>query len=272
MSEDKNKGENTQTSGSSEPKERKLKVEVSRDPEIEALNAELAKLRAEYDKEKEERESEKEKFETDKNELSDKVTTYEAEKAQSALEQFEKDKKDIIDVCKTSGLKEEQIKEINDKLKTPQQLETVKQMVNMLITVIPKKEDKALESPAPAPAGKATISTPELPSTDGTQSTDSRKIVDDIYEIINDRSNKYTAGQKKEANDKRMKLWNSLFQGKAWDQMKKGASMYKSHVIMNCPQCGSAIHGEGMLPERCQNCGFDLTKTGDRYPVGAGPL
>jgi predicted nucleic acid binding AN1-type Zn finger protein len=97
-------------------------------------------------------------------------------------------------------------------------------------------------------------------------------MIDDIYEIINDRSNKYTAGQKKEANDKRMKLWNSLFQGKAWDQMKKGATLNRSHVIMNCPQCGSAIHGEGMLPERCANCGFDLTKTGDRHPVGAGPL
>lgn len=270
MSENKDRkeGENSPTQSSSEPKERKLKVEVSRDPEIESLNSELAKLRQEYDKEKEEKEALTQKFETEKGELADKVTTYEAEKAQMALEQFEKDKKDIIDICKVSGLKDEQIKEIDEKLKTPQQLETVKQMVNMMVTVIPKREEKALEPPTSAPAGKATITTPESPPTDNISSPDSIKMVDEIYDIINDRSGKYTVGQKKEANDKRMKLWNSLIHGKAWEQLRKNTSI-GTGTTMSCPQCGVTIHGT-IIPEKCENCGFDFTKTGDRHPVGKG--
>jgi len=257
-----------QSASPTEPKERKLKVEVSRDPEIESLNAELAKLKQEYDKEKEEKEALVEKFETEKSELSDKVTTYEAEKAQMALEQFEKDKKEIMDLCKVSGLKEEQIKEIDEKLKTPQQLEAIKYMVNMLVSVVPKKEEKALEPPVPA--GKAVIVPPEEPKVDEDGSKSAVKLVDEIYEIINDRTNKYTAAQKKEANDKRMKLWNSLISGKSWEQIRSGKSLAGPTMVMTCPQCGATIHGAGQLPEKCENCGFDLTKTGDRHPVGKG--
>jgi len=247
-----------------EPKERKLKVEISRDPEVDQLQEELSKIKQELDTEKTKSKELGDKAEAEKLELSDKVTQYEAEKAQSALEQFEKDRKDIIDLCKASGsLKEEQIKEIEDRLKTPQQLESIKAMVNMMIATLPKKEDKV--EPEKAPAGKAPMTPPEASVVPDMQK-DGVKIVDEIYTILNDRSNRYTPQQKKEAQDKRLMLWNSLIHGKSWEQLKKGTSI-GSAITMSCPQCGSTVHGE-RVPEKCENCGFDFTKTGDRHAMG----
>lgn len=268
MSEDKNKeakpeGQNPNPTG--EQKERKLKVEISRDPEVDQLQEELSKIKAESDAKDVKITELSERSEAEKLELTDKVTQYEAEKAQLALEQFEKDKKDIVDLCKSSGsLTEEQIKEIEDRLKTPQQLESIKAMVNMMISAIPKKEEKP-EKEDKAPAGKAPLSPPEAPpNPDVTK--DGVKMVDEIYAVLNDQSGKYSPQQKKEAQDKRLMLWNSLIHGKSWEQLRRGTSIGTA-VTMACPQCGATIHGQ-KVPERCENCGFDFTKTGDRHQMG----
>lgn len=254
--------EESKTEGT-EQKERKLKVEISRDKEVDSLQDELARIKQEYDVSKTKTEEEKQRFEAEKLELTDKVTQYEAEKAQLALEQFDKDKKDIIELCKASKLSEDKIKEVEEKIKTPQQLETVKSMVNMMIAMMPKPEEPKLEPKEP-PAGKAPMASPETPKPDMIK--DGIKMIDDIYNILNDRSNKYTPVQKAEANAKRMQLWNSLIHGKSWDQLRKGVTIGTA-VTMSCPQCGTTIHGN-RIPEKCDNCGFDFTKTGDRHAVG----
>ena len=264
MSEEKEPKTEGQNPTDKEP--RKLKVEISRDKEVDSLQEELNKIKTELDAEKTTKAEFEQKSDAEKLELTDKVTQYEAEKAQMALEQFEKDKKDIVDLCKASGsLKDEQIKEIEDGLKTPQQLESVKKMVNMMLAAFPKKEEPPKE-PEKAPAGKAPMTPPEVPAVDVNK--DGVKMIDEIYAIINDREGKYTPQQKKEANDKRLQLWNSLIHGKSWEDLRKGTPIGTA-VTMSCPQCGATIHGD-KVPEKCPNCAFDFTRTGDRHSIGKG--
>jgi len=235
------------------------------------LQKQLAELKIELDREKAERDTEKQKMITEKQEVDEKLTEYEAEKEKIALEAFEKDKKDILELCKTSGLKEEQIAEITEKLESPKNLATVKALVNMMTTFMPKKEDKKEDDEPKKPTqGKAPMVPP--PPEDSKEYLSGIQMVDELYKIAYDKTGVYTKQQKKAADDKINKLWNALIGGQSWKQLKKGATMagVSGKQIMSCPRCKGTIVTEPPIPDKCPYCGFDFTKTGDIHPIDRG--
>jgi len=246
----------------------KIRLEISRDPEIDALQKELAKLGQEHDALKKKTEDDEQKWIDEKGELEDKITVMTAEKEKRAMELFEQEKTDIVKLCEDSGLAEDKVNEIKEKLDSPQKLETVKALVEMMIAVMPKPADDGGQSTAKPnpddddtagkkPQGKAVITPPTALSQ---EEEDAVKIIDDVYHVLNNPQ-QYTPQQIKEAETKRKTLVNSMIKGKSWSELRKGMTI-GNRVTMACPSCGRTIVGE-RIPNNCQNCGFDFTKTDD---------
>lgn len=236
------------------------RVEISRNPEIDALHDELAKIKQDFEREKEKWDIERQGLITKKEEVEEQLTVFEAEKERQALTMFEKDKADVLKLCKDSGLEEEKVEEIEQMLDSPTKLEMVKNFTNMLIAALPKKEKPEGEekpSKKPVTQGKAPI----IPPPEGEQHEDAIKMIDEIYSIIKDNTGKYSPEQKAEAQKKRLMLWNSLVQGKSIKDLRRGTTIGVTRT-MSCPQCGNTIVGE-RIPDRCPHCGYDMRKTGD---------
>ena len=242
----------------------KIKIAISRDPEIDALQKELATLRKEHEDLQDKSEKEKDEWATKESDLQDKIDVMTADKEKRALEMFEDDKESVIKLCKDSNLPEEQINEIKEKLDSPQKLETVKSLVEMLVASIKKPSDDGGQTnpqddkTKKSPTGRATIEAP--PTTVDSDEENATKIIDDIYNILNNPQ-LFTPQQVKEAQNKRLTLVNSMIKGKSWEQLRKNMSL-GTRVTMTCPKCGNTVVGE-RVPERCPNCGFDFRKTGD---------
>lgn len=245
---------------------RKLKISVDRDPEITALQEELAQLKekskadtkAWEDKEKTLAEEQK----GIKGELKEKTEVLEKQ----ALEKFESEKAAILKLCADSNLDEDKIAEIEEKLAKPQNLELVKGLVNMMVSLKPKEtpdpkegkgngEGKDPKKP-PKVKGKSTFTPPEGAKT----YEDERAMIDGLYEMAGNKQGKYTVQEQKAADAQIDMLFKTLISSKSWQQMRAGITIGK-HEIMACPKCGKSIIGK--VPDRCPYCNFNFTKTGD---------
>jgi len=244
---------------------RKIQINVTRDPEINALQKELAELRTKKESDEKAWEEEKktlaEKQEGITGELKEKTDVLEKQ----ALEKFEAEKAAILKLCQDSGLGEDKIAEVEEKLAKPANLEIVKGLVNMMVALKPKetpdpKEGKGEgkgDKPKKAKVkGKSTFTPPE-----GAQGYESeRAMIDELYEVAANREKKFTIQEQKAANAKIDALFKTLIGSKSWQQMRAGISIGK-HTIMACPKCGKTIIGD--VPDRCPYCSFNFTKTGD---------
>lgn len=231
----------------------------------------VAKLKAEHDKELEEKEKELEKMRVEKEKAEEELNTKTAILEKAAIERFEKEKNDILELCKNSKLNEEQVAEIEEKLQTPEDISKVKSLVNMLVSFIPKEEEKLEgEKPKKIPQGKAPITPPP----EGDQYEGGVQMIDSLYDMAYGRHLdgkwKYPEKQRSEADMKVRQLIQSLIDGKSWKQMKEGIGIDKIMSTIKCPGCGRTIVGE--VPDKCPypDCNFNFAKTGDRGQSSRG--
>lgn len=260
MSEETDKNKNTT---SEDGKGKVIKVEVALTEEIKKLMNEkrdletaLAASKTTSDKEKTDAGVEKKRIE---DELADKKATLE----QIYLEKFEADKQGILKAVKESSLKPEQIKEIEEKIQTPAQLESVKGIIALLLSGIKpmkeekgdKEEDKGKQPPV---AGKAIIGF--TPPTDAETFESKVAMIDELYNRAFYKSKEYTVEQVTDAKKKIDTLFQSLINSKSWTQMKQGKTL-EIPQLLACPRCGATVIGE--IPEKCPKCNFKFGKLGD---------
>lgn len=257
MSEEENKT-------ASPPKEEKteqptkIKVEVKRDPEVDALHEELERVKAELKSTKDATVTEKQTLEEAKKKIEDELREKTAILEQQALAAIEKEKTDILEMAKDGKLTDEQINEIETKLEKPQNIGLVKDFVTMLVSAT-KETPPTKEPPKTPPSGKAPI-TP--PTSGGDEFTTSREVIDDVYRKIQ-FPDKYTKEEVDDAKKKRDQLLTSMIKGKSWEQLKSGQRI-SAYKIIACPNCGGTIVGE--IPDVCPYCKFKLSKMGDVRP------
>lgn len=245
-----------------QPKPRKIEIKVDREPEIDALQKELAEKKAIFDAERKKWEEEKEKAVGEKQVLEEELTEKRSVIEKAALEAFEKEKTVIIEVCKTSGLTEEQIEEIQGKLTSPKEIDTVKTLVNILSTQAnvekePKVDDKAAAGEKKPPAGKPVFKSPK-----GAKEYENiRAMVDSLYNTAY-YNPEATVEEKDEALKKIDQLWDAFITGKSWKSLREG-KRFPTGQVSQCPRCGEVIMGTP--PDKCPKCGHNLKiiKEGD---------
>ena len=254
---------NTDTNGEEEEEEvvvkekkhRKIQINVSRDKEIEALTKELAEKDAMLEREKEEREEREQKLEDEKTKIQEELTEKQAILEKQALEAFEEEKKQILELAKNSKLSDDQMAEIEERLTTPEKLETVKALITML-SPEPDGEGQGEKSDdKKPPSGKAPISTPPERRTDGEVFDDPESLMASLYwKAYYAKDNEVTVQERAEALRKINKLFQDLIGGKAWKQLKDGERLPEIKVTQ-CPKCFDIIVG---TPDKCPKCGHDL--------------
>ena len=216
----------------SEEDKKKIKIEVSRSAELEALREEL----------EDERKKHGEELAKVKDDLSEKQAILE----QSALEAFEEDTKDIIGLCEKSGLSSAKIEEIKEIIQTPKDLETVKRMYKTIFAGADKNN-----------VGKATLT-----GGGDKKVEDMKKLIDDCYDTIEHPAS-HTDEELKEAHRRLNVIWQ-----KAWDSPSMKRMRSKGEVpiaktgvgFSSCPTCGhvnSFTGGYGKKPKviTCESCG-----------------
>ena len=245
-----------------EGKGTKVKVEIGRSAELEALRKEkddAAKVAA---AEKKALEDEKVTLLAEKKALEESKTAAETElkekKAileQQALTEFENEKKKILDLIKDSRLTEDQKAEIEEKLESPKNLEIVKSLVSMMAAAI-KEPEVTVDKGKKPPAGKSTF----VPPPEAETFEDKVAMIDELYRRAYYQPQLYTKQQVEEAKAKIDTLFRTLIGSKSWKQLREGQNI-PPQQIMSCPKCGRTYIGE--LPSACGTCGFNFTKTGD---------
>jgi len=249
-----------------ERKTRKIQIDVNRDPEITALQEELAQLKEKQKVDEKSWTEEKATLTKEKEGLTGDLKEKTSILEKQALEKFESEKAAILKLCQESGLDEDKIADIEEKLASPKNLEIVKGLVQMLIPPKPAKETpdpkegkgkdgKPIKKPTVK--GKSTFVPPE----NATKYASDRAMVDEIYRRIRNVGKKYTVQEVNEAKAKRDTLFKTLIGSKSWQQMREGVTIGK-HQRMACPKCQDTIIGK--VPDKCGKCGFNFTKTGDQ--------
>jgi len=242
---------------------RKIEIKVDRDPEITALQKELAEEKAKREAEAKTWEEEKEKLIGEKQVIGEELGEKKAILEKAALEAFEKEKAGIIDICKTSGLTEEQVEEIEGKLTSPRDINTVKTLVNILIASKPKTNGEGGQpaegegdkgATKKAPAGKPVFTPPK----GAKEYEDVRSMVDGLYKTAY-YDPEATLEEKQEAIKKIDKLWDAFIHGKSWKSLRAGGR-FPLGQVGQCPRCGEVFMGEP--PEKCPKCSQDLTTIG----------
>lgn len=246
-------------------KSKKIEIKVDRDPEIDALQKELAEQNAKYEAEKKKWEEEREKTVGEKQVLEEELGEKKAVIEKAAMEAFEKKKLSILEICKTSGLSEEQIEEIQGKLTSPKEIDTVESLVNILSTQAQALTDKTGEGDEGAtpqsdkkpPAGKPVFTPPK----GAKEYEDVRSMVDGLYETAYYNPDA-TMEEKKEAQKKIDQLWQSFIGGKSWSSLREG-KRFPTGQVTQCPKCGEVF--VGTPPEKCPKCKhkLDILKEGD---------
>lgn len=241
----------------------KIKVDINRDPEIEAIRSELEKTKLEKQKIEEQSLSDKKRLEEAKVAAEKELEEKKAILEQQALQEFDKEKSTILNSVKESRLTDEQKAEIEEKLQDPKNLEIVKSLVTMMVESIKSEEEekKALEEKAQkkAPTGKA----PFIPQDTSAEQFESPvAMVDELYKRAYEQPHLYTKQQQEDAKKKIDGLFNSLINGKSWSQLREGEKIPSHKLnIQACPKCNRTFIGE--LPPKCPTCGFNLSKTGN---------
>jgi hypothetical protein len=238
-------------------KSQRIKIAVSRDPEITALQAELAELKEKHGTDQATWEADKQKLEGEKVQITDELVEKRAIIQKKSMEDFEKEKQAILTIARSTKLTDAQMAEIETKLTTPANLEVVKTMVNLLSTVVQTVEKTPPKAPPEPPKGKATF----IPPTDAEQFEDNVEMVNSLYDRAYYNPKKYTKEVVEDAKRKIDELIKSMTTGKSWGQLKLGGSLGKIQ-LMACPKCGNIIKGE--VPQRCPKCNFNFQRTGDR--------
>lgn len=243
-----------------EKKTRKIQIDVTRDPEIEALQKELAELKTKQESDNKAWQEKEKTLTEEKKGIEEELTEKKNILEKQALEKFEVEKAAILKLCLDSGLDEDKIAEIEEKLAKPKNLELVKGLVNMLISVkappAPVQNDGKGERPTKKPQGKSTFT----PPADAKTYEDERTMINELYKRVKNEKGQFTVQEQREAINMKTKLLDTLLKSKSWQQLREGISIGK-HTIMNCPKCGYTIIGK--VPDRCPKCNFNFTKTGD---------
>ena len=242
----------------------KVKVEIDRSPEVEAIRKEADDARKALETATKKAEEDKKQFDVDKKTLEDakkKINDELEEKkgilAQQALTEFEKEKASIMDLVKDSKLTEDQKAEIETKIQDPKSLATIKSLLGMMVTAI--QEPAATPEKKKEPTGKATI-TPPIDNTGKEHFEDKVAMIDELYKRAYDHPELYTSQEVADAKFKIDTLFKTLIGSKSWSQLKAGQNL-PIQQIMSCPKCNRTFVGE--LPQKCPTCLFNFTKTGD---------
>jgi len=173
-----------------------------------------------------------------------------------AMKEFNRRKDLYINTMKTSGLQEEKVAEISEKIKTPKDLDDAEIYLTLIPTLINKsaaerevevkKKEEEAAAQAAAQAG-AQSQTPEKKKVGGVVTLDQKEkegIYTSYREGIDDLYKKAAQGDKK-ADQQLKDLW------------KMGVKLLKegkgSFGISECPRCGGGIKQN----ETCPYCGFD---------------
>jgi len=241
-----------------EPEEKKVvhRVEISRQPEIDSLQAELAKVKADLDASKKLSVDEKTAFEGEKKRIEDELKEKKAILEAQALTQLEKERNDIMELVKKSKLSDDQISDIEKKLEDPKNIGIVKDLITMLASSM---ETPATPPKKPDPSGKAPITPPPKEGGEGFESK--RAVVDELYRRAYYFPQEYSKEEVEDAKKKIETLLRSMIGGKSWKQMQEGERL-PVFKMMECPKCRGTIVGD--VPERCPYCKFNFAKTGDR--------
>lgn len=209
--------------------------------------------------------SDKEKAEAiaEKKRIEDELTDKKAQLDQIALDKFEAEKQGILKAVKESSLKPEQVKEIEDKIQTPTQLESVKGIIALLLSGAKadkerkEKEEEETKNKQP-PAGKAPMGF--TPSKDAETFESKVAMIDELYKRAYYTPKEYTMEQVADAKKKINTLFQTLINSKSWTQLKQGKTIEIPQFIA-CPRCGATVIGE--IPEKCEKCNFKFSKLGD---------
>lgn len=259
MSEDGKEKKPKVDESTEQPDEKKIvhKIEISRQPEIDSLQAELQKAKTELETSKKLSVDEKKVLEEEKKRIEDELKEKRAILEAQALSQLEKERNDIMELAKKSKLTEEQISDIEKKLEDPKSVGVIKDLITMLASNVKETPpDKKKETPS----GKAPIIPPSSGEV-GEGFETKQAVVDELYKRAYYFPNQYTKEQVEDAKKKIETLLRSMITGKSWKQMQEGERL-PAFKMMECPKCHGTIVGE--VPERCPYCKFNFTKTGDR--------
>ena len=243
-----------------QPDEKKVvhRVEISRQPEIDSLQAELQKTKTELEASKKLGVDEKKILEDEKKRIEDELKEKRAILEAQALKQLEEERNSIMELAKKSKLTEEQISDIEKKLEDPKSVGIVKDLITMLVSST--KETPLEGKKKETPSGKASIVPPSSGEA-GEGFETKQAVVDELYKRAYYFPNQYTKEQVEDAKKKIETLLRSMITGKSWKQMQEGERL-PAFKMMECPKCHGTIVGE--VPERCPYCKFNFTKTGDR--------
>jgi len=242
-----------------QPDEKKVvhRVEISRQPEIDSLQAELQKTRTELEASKKLSVDEKKVLEDEKKRIEDELKEKRAILEAQALKQLEEERNSIMELAKKSKLSDEQISDIEKKLEDPKSVGIVKDLITMLAS---STKETPPEKKKEIPSGKAPITPP--PSGEAGEGFETKQaMVDELYRRAYYFPNQYTKEQVEDAKKKIETLLRSMIGGKSWKQMQEGERL-PAFKMMECPKCRGTIVGE--VPEKCPYCHFNFTKTGDR--------
>lgn len=245
-------------------KKTKIDIKIDREPEIDALQKELAEEKAKFKAEQDKWEAKEQKLIGEKKVTEEELTEKSAILEKAALEAFEAEKTNVLKLCEK--LTDEQREEIEAMLDSPTKLGTVKNLVNMLL---PKEDEggegdegkggeKPSTKPKKAPAGKPVFTPPK----DAKEYEDARVMVDKLYKTAYSDP-EATVEEKQEAEKKINALWSAFIHGKSWKSLR-GGGRYPLGEVMACPKCGRIYFDS--LPTQCENpeCGANLSKVGKK--------
>jgi len=236
-----------------EKKTRKIQINVSRQKEIDELQKEKAELEAKLEREKVEREEKEQKLADEKLKIEEELAEKQAILEKQALESFEKEKKSLLEFAKERKLTDEQMADIEERLTTPEKLEMVKSLVNMLAPKAPEKLEPEKKTP---PTGKATITSPVTRKAGSEEYDSPEALISDLYyKAYYARDGEVTVQERRKALKKIDGLFKALIGGKAWMQLRKNEQRMPNQKVTFCPHCHNVIVG---TPDKCPHCGHDL--------------
>ena len=207
--------------------ETKIKIEVGRSAEIEAI-------RREKDLE----------IENLKLQLEEKKSILE----QQALSEFEKEKKAVMELLNNSEMSYEQKTAIENQLENPANMELIRTVLGA---------GKPTKKP---PYGKSTF----LPPTDGETYESKEAMIDALYEqaFYNPLA---TPEQKNTARDKINSLWKSFTVSKSLAQLHDQGINTITKPVSECPNCHRTITPLTKANPTCPFCNYDVRNKNDSF-------
>lgn len=178
--------------------------------------------------------------------LIDKV-----EATEDGMDWFEANKNSVVSMARRSGLAEEKVQEIIDRVKTPKELENVRQTFNLL------SDARRLRRPDSSRPPQSSV-VPLIPESQRGFSKYRGNTPEVISRLYRD-SQSPDRQTSQYATDLLDKLWK-----KAWysmkDKMDRGEPLFGEELV-SCPSCSRAI---SRTSRECQFCGFPLDQQRQR--------